>query len=242
MSVGRKKVIHVTLLCFMSVALAACGGLSAENARERLLTSDDFDFEVKTDSAPSELTGASGDELFEGDCDELDKVRSGFRRAITVAASDYEDRSDAQNGFLLREHVLQFQSTDEARGFIADVKRAVNSSDCEWSYSNSSRGSLGSAFGYGSEDFGNVRDLDSAFKIGAEDSVVWDVESSLIVSGTFLSTSSQKEGGTALASAGNLIVLIDYWVQADEVDESSSPVTRTDLEKIVAKAFKKMLQ
>ena len=97
------------------------------------------------------------------------------------------------------------------------------------------------ATGIGSEDFGNIRDLETAFDVSADESVVFDIDSMIIIAGTFLSNTSSDEGGAAFAAAGDLVVIVDYEVESDEISSSSNPVTRKNLEKVVGIAFKKML-
>ena len=233
-----KSTVQILLLLPLSLLLVACGGLSGESAKERLLTATDFKFEVKVDSSPSEFEIT---DVFQGDCSELETVIADYSKSKVVAGSEYEDRSEAQNGFSLNEYVIQFPTKEDASIFLANVEKVAKNSDCEWFYSNTSQGSNGSAFGIGSEDFGNVRDLQTAFEVNADESVVLDIDTSLVISGTFLTTSSSEEGGVAFAVSGDLVVIIHYEVQADELSSASSPVTRKDLEIVVSQAFKKML-
>lgn len=226
------------MLTLTALMITACGGLSADSAKDKLLAVDDFGFEVQVDSSPDQL---SISDVFEGECDELDTLNTSYSKANIVASSEFEERSDTQNGYSLGEYVFQFPSSDEASKFLSDAKEVASNSDCEWYYSSRTQGANGSAIGYGSEDFENVRDLKTAFKVDAKDSVVWDVNSNTIISGTFLSTSSSEEGGIAIAQSNDLIVFIQYSVQADEISDASEPVTRRNLEEIVGKAFNKML-
>jgi hypothetical protein len=218
--------------------LAACGGLSAESAKERLLTADDFDFEVQVDSSSSD---PSITDIFSGECSEIDLAEKEYSKSNVVAESKYEERSDSQNGFYLREYVIQFPTKEDASTFVASVEKVARNSDCEWYYSTSSKGAFGSSYGIGSEDFGNVRDLQTAFKVDADESVVLDIDSSMVISGTFLSTNSSDEGGAAFATSGDLVVIVSYEVESDDISSSSDPVTRLNLENVVALAFKKML-
>jgi len=235
---NNKSSVIVLFILSLSLLLTACGGLTAESAKDRLLTADDFDFEVKIDSSTSDLEMTS---IFEGDCSELDALVAAYSKSSVVAESEYEERSDSQNGFSLNEYVLEFPAKEDASSFIANVKELANNSDCEWSYSNTSRGPNGSATGIGTEDFGNIRDLKTAFRVDADESVVFDIESMIIVSGTFLSNTSSEEGGIAFAASGNLVVIVHYEVQSDEISSSPDSVTRKDLEKVVELAFKKLL-
>jgi hypothetical protein len=235
---NKKSPVLVLFVLSLGLLLTACGGLTAESAKDRLLAADDFDFEVKIDSSTSDLEMTS---IFEGECSELDALVAAYSKSSVVAESEYEERSDSQNGFSLNEYVLEFPAKEDASSFIANVKKLANNSDCEWSYSNTSRGPNGSATGIGTEDFGNIRDLKTAFKVDADESVVFDIESMIIVSGTFLSNTSSEEGGIAFAASGNLVVIVHYEVQSDEISSSPDPVTRKDLEKVVELAFKKIL-
>jgi hypothetical protein len=230
--------VRVLGLLSLSLLLTACGGLSAESAKDRLLTAQDFDFEVKIDSSPSELEIT---DIFEGECEEIDALAADYSNSTLVTESEYEDRSESQNGFTINQYVIQFPSKEDARTFVANAEKVANNSSCEWFYSNSVSGVNGTATGLGTEDFGNIRDLKTAFDVGAEESVVFDVDSTIIVSGTFLSNTSSDEGGIAFAASGDLVVIVEYEVQADEIRSSSNPVTRKDLENVVATAFKKML-
>jgi hypothetical protein len=235
---NKKSSVLALLILSLSLLLTACGGLTAESAKDRLLTAEDFDFEVKIDSSTSDLEMS---DIFEGECSELDVVVASYAKSKVVTESEYEERNDSQNGYSLNEYVLQFPTKEDASSFIANVKKLANNSDCEWSYSNTTRGPNGSATGFGTEDFGNVRDLNTAFNVNADESVVFDIESMIIVSGTFFSNTSSEEGGIALAASGDLVVIVHYEVQSDEINSSSDPVTRKNLEKVVEIAFKKML-
>jgi len=235
--ISKSTVSVLSLLC-LSLLLTACGGLSAESAKDRLLTAKDFDFEVQIDSSASEMEIS---DIFEGECSELDALEAAYSKSTIVAESEYEERNDNQNGFTLNEYVLQFPTKEDASSFISNVKKFANNSDCEWYYSNTVRGANGSATGIGSEDFGNIRDLETAFDVSADESVVFDIESMIIIAGTFLSNTSSDEGGAAFAAAGDLVVIVDYEVESDEISSSSNPVTRKNLEKVVGIAFKKML-
>jgi len=235
---NKKSSVLVLLILSLSLLLTACGGLTAESAKDRLLTAKDFDFEVKIDSSTSDLEMS---DIFEGECSELDAVVASYAKSKVITESEYGERNDSQNGYSLNEYVLQFPTKEDASSFIANVKKLANNSDCEWYYSNTSRGPNGTATGIGTEDFGNVRDLKAAFNVNADESVVFDIESMIIVSGTFLSNTSSEEGGVAFAASGDLVVIVDYDVQSDQISSSTDPVTRKDLEKVVEIAFKKML-
>lgn len=238
MNLSSRSSTKLLLLTILSLLLVACGGLSAESAKGRVLTSEDFDFEVKVNSQPSAL---ELEDIFEGDCSDLDAAISDFSKSKFIAGAEFEERSEAQNGFSLGEFVVEFSTSEEADGFISKVEKIARNSDCEWFFSNSSSGANGSAVGFGSEDFGNVRNLQTAFKVDVEKSVVLDIDSQMVISGTFLSTSSSEEGGAAFAASGNFVIIVHYSVQADDINSSASPVTRSDLEKIVSTAYKKMI-
>ena len=62
--ISKSTVSVLSLLC-LSLLLTACGGLSAESAKDRLLTAKDFDFEVQIDSSASEMEIS---DIFEGEC------------------------------------------------------------------------------------------------------------------------------------------------------------------------------
>lgn len=238
MSFVSKASLRVLSLVSLTFLLAACGGLSAESAKERLLTVDDFDFEVQVDSSSSDKTITN---IFAGECSEIDTAEKDYLKSTVVAESKYEERSDSQNDFSLREYVIQFPTKEDASTFVANVEKVARNSDCEWYYSTTSRGAYGSSYGIGSEDFGNVRDLQTAFKVDAEESIVLDMDSSMIISGPFLKTNSSDEGGAAFATSGDLVVIVTYEVESDEISSSSEPVTRLELENVVSLAFKKML-
>lgn len=235
---NNKSSVLVLFILSLSLLLTACGGLTAESAKDRLLTADDFDFEVKIDSSTSDLEMT---DIFEGDCSQIDALVADYSKSSVAAESEYGERSNSQNGFWVDEYVIQFPAKEGASSFIANVIKLANNSDCEWFYKNSTNGPNGSATGLGTEDFSNIRDLKTAFKVDAEESVVFDIDSTIIVSGTFLSNTSSEEGGVAFAASDNLVVIVRYRVQSDEISSSSNPVTRKDLEKVVGLAFKKML-
>jgi|LakMenEpi03Aug12_release.lakeMendotaPanAssembly.Ray.scaffolds.fasta_scaffold54789_4 hypothetical protein len=238
MSFVSKSSLRVLSLISLTFLLAACGGLSAESAKERLLTADDFDFEVQVDSSPSDPSITN---IFQGECSEIDTAERDYLKSTVVAKSEYEERSDSQNGFSLEQYVIQFPTKEDASTFVANVEKVARNSDCEWYYSTTSRGAYGSSYGIGSEDFGNVRDLQTAFKVDADESVVLDIDSSMVISGTFLSSNSSDEGGAAFATSGDLVVIVTYEVESDDIRSSSQPVTRLNLENVVGLAFKKLL-
>jgi hypothetical protein len=110
MSFVSKSSLRVLSLISLTFLLAACGGLSAESAKERLLTADDFDFEVQVDSSPSDPSITN---IFQGECSEIDTAERDYLKSTVVAKSEYEERSDSQNGFSL---VLLLQTLKKLQG------------------------------------------------------------------------------------------------------------------------------
>ena len=235
---NKKSSVLVLLILCLSLSLTACGGLTAESAKERLLTAEDFDFEVQVDSSPSKPEMSS---FFEGKCSELDKAVSEYSKSTLIAGSEFDERINSQNRFFVNQYVIQFPSKDEALSFVDSVEKVAKNPSCEWFFTRTVTGVSGSAYGIGSEEIGNIRDLQSAFKVKAEKSVVLDIDTSMLISGAFLSDKSLDEGGAAFAASGDLVVIVHYQVRTDEITEFSQPVTQGDIEKVLSIAFKRML-
>ena len=85
--ISKSTISVLSLLC-LSLLLTACGGLSAESAKDRLLTAKDFDFEVQIDSSASDMEIS---DIFEGECSELDALEAAYSKSTIVAESEYDE-------------------------------------------------------------------------------------------------------------------------------------------------------
>jgi hypothetical protein len=238
MRIFSKSTLSVFALLCLSMLLTACGGLSAESAKERLLTAEDFDFEVQVlPTKYSKISDIFQPGIFTTQCPEITAFYEDYSRSKIVAESEYQDVSETQFGFTISQYVIQFPNKEDAKRFVENAEKVANTSDCEQTESYTPNDGPGSEPVFFVQDFGNVRDLKSAFNVNVKNSVVFDIDFRANRSESI--DPNPEESGLALAASGDLVVVLHY-VVVDEISTPSGPVTRKYLENVIGIAFKKM--
>ena len=230
-----RPVLALVSALALSVTLTACGSSAwtAESVDAAMLTSDDFDFDVSRAEEETAFEDAEeGDTLFwDGDdCTANAKISEALSKGEMLSTAGFEERNDGQSDFNVKQQVFQLESPEAVTEVMDLITKAIKDDGCSYSDYISAN----SAQAYIDYEFTNIRDLQDAFGLTADASLVWDLEYTAIFSGIFDIT-IEEEGGGIVATNGNSILLLTYETDTDEdVDES---ITRRDLEDTIEKSL-----
>lgn len=241
-----RSVVSMFVLSLCAVALSGCSSISPESASANMLNAADFSFDVEISDSPDEFAGpgatlfisevAADDEAELADaCAEAQEVAPLQSAATQISTVSFADRNDAQNNFRLNQAIIQTASPEDAQKIVAILKQGAANSDCEFSYSMTLTG----ASGYANEDFDNIRSADDSFGISSDASVAWDTSLLSIIDGVVFDQTSTEEGGTVVVAKNDLVIYFDYY--SEDPDDSDEPVTRKDLEAVIAKVLQRTL-
>lgn len=219
----------------LTLTLSACGSKAwtTESVEAALLMSSDFDFDVsRAEEDPAFQKDEDGDVLFWSgeDCPANARVLRILKRGEMLGGIAYEERSDDQSDFTIKQQVFQLESEEDVTEILDILTATLKDDECASSDYNSSS----VLTSYINSDYDNVRDLKDAYGLEVPNSLVWDTSFAAAFSGAF-NSGFEEEGGAIVAPQGNAILIVQY--ETDTDDDVADRVTRRDLEDAVEKSL-----